>query len=586
MSELSSELKRVLPQIIELVNIPLYGARGVLDGGKLLVSALLEGEASVYVYDGKGLTKLSREPVSMVAEPPYGAGRVVIGRDVAKGRELHALYMINVSRPLEEEPLSKDLQPMRVLSIVDKGSEVFVTGVAPDGIKVFAAKPGGGAREVATVPGLGLLTDVGKGHGVGMLFTPSGRTSLLTLDLSTGEVGVKDMGGSVLNARFAPDGHAVIAVEGPDSVKLVKASPPDWSPEPLELPGRELSEYGPTGVNYMGYTPQGELIVVARKHGRSEVFVDGSRIEAPKGIHSATYRLGPDFVITHTSLSTPSRIIRVRSGEGWETILAADLPGGVKEAIGDSGMEWVRAPDGERVPTFYLGSRRAPRPGPTAVLVHGGPFSEYLDAWNVFAAALAISGFHVVMPNYRGSTGYGEGWRLKIIGDPCGAEMEDIIAAAEWARASGMADRTYIMGYSYGGYATMCALTKHPGKFAAGVAGASVVDWEEMYELSDPAFRAFIELLLGKDRGKWRERSPINYIDNMRDPLCIVHPQNDSRTPLQPILRFMREALEKGKSFEAHIAPDMGHAVNTAEDIVKILLPAVTFLLRQRLGPR
>jgi len=586
MSELSSELKRVLPQIIELVNIPLYSARGVLEGGKLLVSALLEGEASVYSYDGSELTKLNKEPVSLVAEPPHGASRVIIGKDVAKGRELHALYTIDIEKPLEEEPLSSDLQPMRVLSVVDKGSDIYVTGVAPDGIKVFAVKPGAGAEEVAAVPGLGLLTDVSGRHGVGVLFTNTGRASLLTLDLGTGELEVRDVGGSVAAARFSPEGHAVIAVEGEESVRLYTASPPEWVMEPLRLPSSELEEFAPTGINYLGHTPDGELVVVARKHGRSEVFVNGRRLDTPKGNHGATYRVGDHFVVTHTSLTTPSRIIKVVPGKGWETLLAADLPEGVRGALGGSGFEWVRAPDGERVPTFYLESRNAPKPGPAVVLVHGGPFSEYMDAWNLFAAALALSGFHVIMPNYRGSTGYGEGWRLKIIGDPCGAEMSDVIASAEWAKEAGIAETTYIMGYSYGGYATMCALTRHPGKFAAGVAGASVVDWEEMYELSDPAFKAFIELLLGKDRSKWRERSPINYVDNMRDPLCIVHPQNDSRTPLQPILRFMREALDKGKSFEAHIAPDMGHAINTAEDIVKILLPAVTFLLRQRLGPR
>ena len=110
-----------------------------------------------------------------------------------------------------------------------------------------------------------------------------------------------------------------------------------------------------------------------------------------------------------------------------------------------------------------------------------------------------------------------------------------------------------------------------------------MVDWEEMYELSDPLFRYFIELLFGgKDREKWRERSPIHYVDNLQEPLCIIHPQNDSRTPLKPVLRFMEKALEKGKTYEAHIAPDMGHAVNTVDDAIKLLLPAILFLERIR----
>jgi dipeptidyl aminopeptidase/acylaminoacyl peptidase len=212
--------------------------------------------------------------------------------------------------------------------------------------------------------------------------------------------------------------------------------------------------------------------------------------------------------------------------------------------------------------------------------VHGGPFAEDTDSWSIFASALAVSGFHVIMPNYRGSTGYGEEWRAKIIGDPCGAEMEDIASAARWALDKGLASRVYIMGYSYGGYMTMCSLVKKPGLYKAGVAGASVVDWEMMYELSDAAFKQFIDVIFAGRRDLWRERSPVNFVENLRDPLCIIHPQNDSRTPLKPVLRFMERALELGKSFEAHIAPDIGHAINTVDDVIKILLPAILFLKR------
>ena len=199
----------------------------------------------------------------------------------------------------------------------------------------------------------------------------------------------------------------------------------------------------------------------------------------------------------------------------------------------------------------------------------------------MFAAALAAAGFHVVQPNYRGSVGYGVEWTEKLIGDPCGMELEDVIAAARWARESGLASRLYIMGYSYGGFMTLCALTRKPGVFDAGVAGASVTDWGLMYELSDPAFKSFIEMIFAGRKDLWKERSPITHVEKLKEPVILVHPQNDTRTPLKPVLRFIEKASDLGKKIEAYIAPDMGHAVNRVEDVVKILLPAIMFLARQ-----
>jgi dipeptidyl aminopeptidase/acylaminoacyl peptidase len=143
-----------------------------------------------------------------------------------------------------------------------------------------------------------------------------------------------------------------------------------------------------------------------------------------------------------------------------------------------------------------------------------------------------------------------------------------------------LADRLFIMGYSYGGYMTLWAMASKPDLYECGVAGASVADWEEMYELSDAIFRFFIETLFAGSRELLRERSPISRVDGVKKPICIIHPQNDTRTPLKPVIRFMSLMLEKGKTFEAHIIPDMGHVVNTVDDAMKILLPAILFLNR------
>ncbi len=571
----SPDYARIVDELTRLVSIELYGVRGVVAGERLLVHGLREGAANVYLYDGSSLVRVNKEPVSGVAEPPRGSDTILLVRDVARGREQHLIYRVSVDRPGEEEALP-GMEPARILGVV-YDEEKIVYSASTEAGNYIILHDGSSPRMVAQVQGIAAPTDL-SGRlvtGVGMLAGATGRFQLFTLDLDKGDLRVHDPGGSVFYARFTPDGRVVYGLEGPSRAELRAYDPSTGKDEKMDLPASDLEEYEPRAIGYIGYTEKGEIIVVARRDGRSRIFVDGRMVDAPEGIHGAVYEWRGSLVTSHTSLRNPARIVRVPGGE---VVLQGQVPGFVEEALGDTVFEWVESFDGSKVPTFVLESRRAGKPGPTVVLVHGGPFSEDADYWNIFAASLAILGFNVVMPNYRGSTGYGEEWRLRIVGDPCGGELEDIASVAKWARESGIASRLYIMGYSYGGYMTMCALTRKPGLFRAGVAGASVVDWEMMYELSDAAFKSFIEVMFAGKRELWRERSPITYVDNMSDPLCIIHPQNDSRTPLKPVLRFMELASEKGKTFEAHIAPDMGHAVNRVEDVIKLVLPAAFFL--------
>ncbi|BEP16842.1 S9 family peptidase [Pyrofollis japonicus] len=570
---------KLLDEIIGLVSIEQYGVSGVLHGDRLLVSALREGSANAYAFDGENLVKLNKKPINGVLEAKYGSRYAVFIRDVGAGRELYKLYRVDPDNPGAEEEVP-GVEPARILGGAYDDERIVYTAATMAEIALFEAR-GGGVEKITSMPGMGFVTDLRYPLAVGVLIPiqePKYKLFIANLEEKSLKIYESPLG-SIGAVRISPSGEIVFSVTGAREAQLMRLNASSMEAEKLRLPHSDLDEYHPVSFNYIGYTPSGSLIAVARKNGRSEIFVDGKRVEAPKGMHGAAYIWKGMIVTTHTSLSTPPRIIGLGE-EGVKELLRGSAPSYVYEALSGSEFVLVDSVDGEKVPTFILRSRRASEPGPTVVLVHGGPFSEDADMWHTFAAALALAGFHVVMPNYRGSTGYGEEWRMKILGDPCGKELEDIVSAAKWAKESGLASRVYIMGYSYGGYMTLCALTRKPGVFVAGVAGASVADWEQMYELSDAAFKGFIEYLFAGRKDLWRERSPISHVDNMKEPLMIIHPQNDTRTPLKPMLRFMDEAAAKGKTFEAYIAPDMGHVVNTVEDALKILWPAIYYLAR------
>ncbi len=586
-------VERSYPKIVkileELLSIERFGLGGLLKDGKLLVPAFREGKINLYAFDYKGsggLVKLNVGRVTWYLSAPYGSHRVVFVRDIAKGREQEVLIKVDVDRPGVEEPLAPNMKPMRILGAADDGETVAFSASTERDVAVYAVRKGE-AWKAAQAPGLPIVADVKGGLAVGVYFSNEkpGVMQLFLADVEEGSIRFKEAkDGSVSNAVIHGD-KVVYAVETRDGAELRALDPDTVDDVELSLPHGDLEEFKPSAFNFISSTPDGRLIVIARKKGRSAIFLDGRKINAPLGMHYSAYIVDGKLVFDHNSLTTPTRVFEANPETGeYRVILSGKTPRWLDDALKESVYVEVESFDGSKVPTFVLKSGVSETPGPTVVLVHGGPFAEDADQWDVMAASLAAIGFHVIMPNYRGSTGYGEEWRLKIIGDPCGGELEDIASAAKWALNSGLASRVYIMGYSYGGYMTMCALTRKPGLFKAGVAGASVVDWEEQYQLSDAVFRNFIELIFAGKRELWRERSPISYVGNLRDPLCIIHPQNDTRTPLKSVLKFMEKALEKGKSFEAHIALDMGHVVTTMDEAVKILLPALLFLAKAEAG--
>ena len=573
---------RIVEEVLDLLSITQYAALGVV-GDKLLVS-VFRGVRDVYAFDGSSMVKLNAEPVLGVAEAHYGVDRVVLWRDVSKGRELSKIYVVRIDSPGREVELHPEQRPSRIFGVADDGETVVFSSVHERGVGIYAVR-GGKLWKAADVIGVPIVTDVRKDLATGIgIFPPETRYfKLFTVELGSGELRVHQppVKGNVLLAKVSSSGSVVYALEGAREGKLFELDPDTGKSSELRME-RDLARFNPTSFAYLGFTTRGEILVSAKRCGRTRVFLEGEKLSAPTGVHLTVYEWRGKVVVTHSSTTTPPRIVELdREGKEWRPLLEDRGPWWLSEVVEEVGyVEPRSSADGSPVPTHYVVSRRAGKPGPTVVLVHGGPFAEYDDSFNIVTVALAASGFHVVKPNYRGSTGYGVEWTEKIIGDPGGAELEDIVSAADWAEKSGLSSRTYIMGYSYGGYATLCALTMKPGRFRGGVAGASVADWEEMYELSDPAFKQFIEMLFAGRKELWRERSPVTHIDNLRDPLMIVHPLNDTRTPLRPVLKFVGKAAEKGKRIEMYVAPDMGHVINTAEDAMKILLPALLYLAR------
>ena len=204
------------------------------------------------------------------------------------------------------------------------------------------------------------------------------------------------------------------------------------------------------------------------------------------------------------------------------------------------------------------------------VAVHGGPTWHIEDRCSAFVQYLVQRGFAVLEPNYRGSTGFGSAWRDAIKRDGWGGqEQDDIRSGVRMLIDRGIAGpgAVGISGLSYGGYSSWCAITRWPVREVAAAAPVcGMTDLVVDYETTRPDLRAYsIEMMGGtpdERPDRYRERSPIHFVDRIRGELLIVQGLQDPNVTPEN-LQVVRTALDKaGVRYEVLTFDDEGHGIN------------------------
>ena len=129
---------------------------------------------------------------------------------------------------------------------------------------------------------------------------------------------------------------------------------------------------------------------------------------------------------------------------------------------------------------------------------------------------------------------------------------------------------------------TLIALTKRPEVFAAGVALAPVTDWVELYELDDAAQRSGYGELFGgppeKEGELYRDRSPINFVSNIRVPVLIMAGRNDPGCYIQPIERFVKRLEEMKRAHEFIVEEKDVHMSGRVDLLKRNITTGVNYL--------
>ena len=564
-----------------VVKTPSYVVLGVTHG-RLVYLSTVEGAADLWSLDLStgSKTRLTSGGISGAARPSEKTRLVVYTRDVSKGRELHKLFTVDVSGG--EEKILIEAPPMRIFGIAFDGERIAYTAATERELALYLADLKGVCEKVYSFESLAIATDVNEKYVVGYGALKKNPKSMEIFVYSLAENSIKIYSpreGSVNKAPRLYETKVLFETNAFGENKLVVYDIEEKTLEKPEFAYRDYEKYHPVEHASYDWTEDGRIWAVGKKNGRTKFFLDGKEIPLPEGFISSAAIHRDKLYATHSSLVKPPKVLEVDLTTGeTRVIIDNKLPREIEEKLDEVKFIKYKSFDGLEIPAFVVKSKGAPVPGPTVVYVHGGPWSEVADSWRTMIASLVACGYHIVAPNFRGSTGYGEYFRLLDIGDPGGGDLQDIIYARKWAVENGLASKIAVMGYSYGGYMTFLATTKYPELWDCGVAGAGITDWEELYELSDALFKQFVNILFAGRKDLWKERSPVSYVDNAKTPICVIHPQNDSRTPLRPVLKYLQRLLENRVSFEAHVIPDIGHAINRLEDMLKILLPAILFL--------
>ena len=231
-------------------------------------------------------------------------------------------------------------------------------------------------------------------------------------------------------------------------------------------------------------------------------------------------------------------------------------------------IRW-KAPDGMEIEGIvYLPARRKKgRPVPLILMPHGGPYGASVNSFaaGIWPSFLCANGYAVLMPNFRGSTGYGLRFMQKIIGNWGDGPMNDCLAGVDYLVRRGIADarKLAIVGGSYGGYLTTYTIG-HTRRFRCAVAIAPVTSNVSMFGTTDiPHFMVNAAGGASPDFSHrfWRDQSPTHYASKVKTPTLVVTGDADVRVPPGQSSEYYRLLKHHGVETKLVLYPREPHGI-------------------------
>ena len=237
---------------------------------------------------------------------------------------------------------------------------------------------------------------------------------------------------------------------------------------------------------------------------------------------------------------------------------------------------------GRTAHTFYYPPRNkdfvlppGERP-PLVVISHGGPTSAARPTLDLQIQYWTSRGFAVADVNYGGSSGYGRAYRQRLNGHWGHVDVADVIHAAQFLAAQGMADgdRAVVRGDSAGGYTALAALTFHPEAFKAGASYYGVCDLEVLALDTHKFESRYPHSLVGpypEAKATYRARSPVHAVDRLACPLILFQGLEDRVVPPSQSQMMADAVRAKGLPVAYLVFEGEQHGFRKAATIIRSL---------------
>ena len=346
------------------------------------------------------------------------------------------------------------------------------------------------------------------------------------------------------------------------------------------------------------WSPDGRSIAYIENHnGHHDLRVvssDGGKprvLASPDGGVASSPSWSPDsraIAYLKADLVTPQdlHVVSVESGESRQ--LTFSMPAG---NLADRLVlpEKVHYPstDGYSIPAYLYRPVGVPAGGraPGILWIHGGPTSQFNDTFQQHVQFFAQRGYAVLLPNIRGSSGYGKDFADANNGCWGHCDLEDVLAGADFLKAQPGVDpdRIGLTGTSYGGIMGMYAAAFAPDAFRAIVPGSGYSDWVHFYRSENELRHVkLLEHELGPfetSEEVWRNSSAIYEIDKVSTPILLVH--GEGRYPGSDQSEIFARALENHyKPFEYTTYPNENYYVRGKANRRQMLLDMLDFFGR------
>jgi dipeptidyl aminopeptidase/acylaminoacyl peptidase len=404
------------------------------------------------------------------------------------------------------------------------------------------------------------------------------ETHLWLVDVATGAKTALTPGGrdqvAYLNAAFARDGKSLYVTtdEGSEFQRLATM---DLGSKRIAFLTGDTADVGEFDLSLEGRT----LAYVTNEKGLSVIHLldTASRRELPgpklppgtvRGLqwHRDGGAIG--FTMETARSASDAYSFEPKTGrvERWTF---SELGGLNPENFAEPELVAWKSFDGREITGFLYrpDSRRFPGPRPVTIQIHGGPESQarpdFIGSWNYAVNELGVA---VILPNVRGSAGYGKTFLQLDNGFRREDTYKDIGALLDWIRTRPDLDagRVMVAGGSYGGHMTLAVAYAYSDRIRCAIDVVGISNLVSFLENTsgyrrdlrraeygderDPKMRAFLE-----------KTAPLNNAEKIRKPLFVIQGANDPRVPMSESVQMVEKIRSVGTPVWYMVAADEGH---------------------------